>query len=111
MKCKIEEIDAGRAYPRTCPMCGIGGSCKKRLDRAGLKQTVAELEDNINLKADFIDKTMNDAAVDYETISVLRSKLEEAVEIGSVKCPFRDYTPQYYVWWAARRSQLKQLLR
>lgn len=31
MVCKIEEMNKGGAYPRSCPECGLGGKCKKGL--------------------------------------------------------------------------------
>jgi uncharacterized small protein (DUF1192 family) len=39
--CQIEEREAGRSYPRTCPTCGINGPCAKELDRKSLMATVA----------------------------------------------------------------------
>jgi hypothetical protein len=43
--CQIEERDAGRSYPRTCPSCGLGkGGCTKGLDREGLRARIAALE-------------------------------------------------------------------
>ena len=41
-KCQIEEKNAGRAYPRTCPTCGLSGACAKGLDRG--EPTRAEAE-------------------------------------------------------------------
>jgi len=49
--CQIEELEAGRGYPRTCPTCLLTGVCAKRLDRKALMADrdtltarVAELE-------------------------------------------------------------------
>lgn len=41
--CQIEEKDAGRAYSRTCPTCGLG-SCTKGLGRKSLLARIRTLE-------------------------------------------------------------------
>lgn len=33
MRCQIELMNAGGAYPRTCPTCGLSGACVKGLQR------------------------------------------------------------------------------
>jgi hypothetical protein len=41
---------------------------------------IAELEDNINLKADWIEATMNDMAVTHEKVDKLEDKVVKAIE-------------------------------
>ena len=51
--CQIEERDAGRPYPRTCPTCGLGKSCAKGLNRKSQADRIAELEaENERLRKD-----------------------------------------------------------
>ena len=40
--CQMEELDAGRSYPRTCPTCGISGNCTNGLSRKSLIADRAE---------------------------------------------------------------------
>lgn len=47
-------------------------------DVIALMERIAELEANINLKADFIENTMNDSAGDYQKITELNDKVETA---------------------------------
>jgi len=42
--CQIEEREAGRSYPRTCPTCRLTGPCAKGLDRKALRDRIEALE-------------------------------------------------------------------
>jgi hypothetical protein len=53
-KCQIEDRNAGRAYPRTCPTCGSGGHCKKALTPNWMQFPAPTLR----------DAPMSDAAVE-----------------------------------------------
>ena len=46
--CQIEEREAGRSYPRTCPTCTLKGPCAKGLDHEGLKSEADALRAEIN---------------------------------------------------------------
>ena len=61
-QCQIEERDAGRPYPRTCPTCGFGGRCVKGLDPKSLKERV-----------DTLEKLDSEAATYVESIIVQRT--------------------------------------
>lgn len=70
MICRIEEREAGRSYPRTCPTCGLSKTCAKGLDHRSLVARIVALEaenhairaemDRLHTKAMVaVDKTRN----------------------------------------------------
>ena len=74
--CQIEEKQAGRSYPRTCPTCKLG-KCSKGHDYESMRALIKELETNINIKANFIEKLIDDSTYDYHLIQQLRTENEQ----------------------------------
>tara|TARA_R100000808_G_scaffold24421_2_gene56223 strand:+ start:237 stop:635 length:399 start_codon:yes stop_codon:yes gene_type:complete len=50
-------------------------------DLDAARTALAAAEDNINLKADFIERAMNDSAAQHQTIEELRQAVEEVVQL------------------------------
>ena len=57
--CAIEEREAGRGYPRTCPTCKLAGPCVKGLDRKGMVDRIEAL----TARADQLESQRNEAAM------------------------------------------------
>ena len=70
---------------------------------------IKELEANINLKADFIDATINQLAASDQRIEKLEAKLARALELALDECPFRWGTSSYEDWWHHRRTIIAEL--
>jgi hypothetical protein len=67
--CQIEERDAGRSYPRTCPTCKLSGTCAKGLDRksmfARIEALEAELEEARSVILECLDEIDNYVRNEY----------------------------------------------
>lgn len=88
--CQIEERDAGRAYPRTCPTCGLGKSCAKGLDRKSQAARIAELEaENARLRKDLHSYEMTMKAIE-EADRIERA--EALSRTGAVKVKALTFT-------------------
>lgn len=72
--CQIEERDAGRSYPRTCPTCKLTGPCAKGLDRKAMAARIEALAAENSSLHSRIDALMRDD-------TLMRGKLAMAVEV------------------------------
>jgi hypothetical protein len=88
-------------------------------DEGYLPRRVADdyeaLVDNINLKATFIEHTLNESAGDYQTIQELKEKVKAADELAALveqgECPWREDTHNYQEWWEARLNAAQRYRR
>ncbi|MFA7408269.1 MAG: hypothetical protein WCY93_10695 [Anaerolineaceae bacterium] len=57
--CRIEEQDAGRDIPRTCPTCGLSGKCHRGLDLEGARIQAASYKEELEKLIDIIKGRIN----------------------------------------------------
>lgn len=106
-------------------LCAMSDRLKTSIERAkfhGLLETaqflqdqadlIVELEENINLKADFIERTINSSASDYQLICQLKELVRSAFYEGwaSYDSPCNPYTSDDEEWErSAAREALEKL--
>jgi len=76
--CQIEERDAGRGYPRTCPTCGLSGVCFKGLDRRGLMARIEALEAELASGSFYKESDIDAWQNRIEALEVENARLRDA---------------------------------
>ena len=93
--CKIEEREAGRNYPRTCPTCKLAGPCAKGLDRKAMISRIEPLAEERDALAEKLAKAQEENKTLHSRIDgLMRDDTTMRKKLASAAGALREITQE-----------------